>query len=135
MSGDCRILGYPCNRVFAHGGEPHHLSAQPVAMAKRPIPVDDRTQHDLSPLDLREFRVKAPPGATRMVVEEEKHTRAGKHHLRLIYTTSRGRFLYCKAAGGSFSDVLEQLKSCTNQAAKIDPRAKANVEDPLKGQF
>lgn len=103
--------------------------------ARKIVSAINRTKHPLSAGELREFGARAPAGATRIEVVETKHVDVVRHELQLVYTTSRGRFLYCKAAGGSFSDVLEQLKSCTNQAAKIDPRAKAKAEDPLKGQF
>lgn len=71
--------------------------------------------HGLSHLDIDAIRKKAPKGVKEMIVEETEHRGVDYHALELRYRTKDGTFLYCKAAGGNFSDVLEQLKSCKRE--------------------
>lgn len=79
------------------------------------VRVVNKTKHGLSHLDLDAIKKKAPKGAKEMIVEETEHRGVDYHALALRYRTKEGTFLYCKAAGGNFSDVFEQLKSCKKE--------------------
>lgn len=76
------------------------------------IRVINQTRHGLSPSDLAAFREKAPDRADTMIVKETAHRGTEHHALELWFLTRTTKALYCKVAGGNFSDVLEQLKNC-----------------------
>lgn len=76
------------------------------------VQVINKTRHGLSPGDLAAFREKAPDKADTMIIEEREHRGIEHHALELWYLTRRAKVLYCKVAGGNFSEVLEALKNC-----------------------
>lgn len=79
------------------------------------IRVINETKHPLSHLDtdaLKANVTKGVKGVKKVIVEETEHRGIEYHALALRYVTKEGTFLYCRAAGGNFSEVLEQLKSC-----------------------
>lgn len=76
------------------------------------VRVINKTKHEPSPGDLAAFKEKAPRGADTMIIEERKHQEMKHHALELWFLTRTSKALYCKVAGGNFSDVLDQLKNC-----------------------
>ena len=79
------------------------------------IRVVNETRHGLSPGDLEAFREKATKLVDTVIVKETEHRGTDYHALELEFLTRKQAFVYCKAAGGNFSDVLEQLKRCKRE--------------------
>ena len=82
------------------------------------IQVINKTNHGLSHADKDALKANVAKGAgkvTQVIVEETQHRNVEYHALALKYVKGGQTFLYCKAAGGNFSDVLEQLKTCKKE--------------------
>lgn len=77
----------------------------------------NKTEHDLShsDADALKAKVKGIKGVSQVIVDETEHSTGGPHALELKYATHEGTFLYCKTAGGDFSQVLQKLKTCQKQ--------------------
>ena len=79
------------------------------------IEVINNTHHALSPSDETAFKEKAFERSRlidTVIINETEHRGVEYHALALKFLTRTHAFVYCKAAGGNFGAVLEDLKNC-----------------------
>ena len=82
------------------------------------IEVINNTHHALSPSDETAFKEKAFEESRlvdTVIINETEHRGVEYHALELKFLTRTTKIPYCKAAGGNFGTVLEELKNCKRE--------------------